>query len=261
MIKLSVLRNDEILVENEGKLEARLLFPGQFSMGDRILLQADAYPKFVWFSPEETLPAAWILLTGPYEYPLPKNEDEFSRFTPRSFSGEKHYLFAREAYPEEIGNYRDLAKNPADCHENRTAFPHTFANAETRGEAQFFATNATNGININFAHGHWPYASWGIDGRDDAEITVDFGRPVDLDKVVIYLRGDWPHDNWWEYITVSFSDGTKEVAHMKKTTDGQEVVVNLKGITWFKLSELIKSDDPSPYPSLTAVEAWGREVQ
>ena len=32
-----------------------------------------------------------------------------------------------------------------------------------------------------------------------------------------------------------------------------------KGITWVRLEELIKADDPSPFPALTQIEVYGTE--
>lgn len=57
--------------------------------------------------------------------------------------------------------------------------------------------NAIDGVTENRSHGEWPYASWGINRQDDAKIRLDFGRPVEVDTIVLYTRADFPHDNWW----------------------------------------------------------------
>ena len=72
------------------------------------------------------------------------------------------------------------------------------------GEAVFAARNAIDGVTANLSHGKWPYESWGINQQDDAQMTLDFGRPVDIDKIVLYTRADFPHDNWWESVTFTF---------------------------------------------------------
>lgn len=59
----------------------------------------------------------------------------------------------------------------------------------------FAARNAIDGVVANDSHGRWPYESWGINMQDDAELTLDFGRAVDFDRIVLYTRADFPHDN------------------------------------------------------------------
>lgn len=79
---------------------------------------------------------------------------------------------------------------------------------ETRGESVFAARNAIDGVCENRSHGEWPYESWGINMQDDAEMTVEFGQEVVTDRIVLYTRADFPHDNWWTQVTLTFSDGT-----------------------------------------------------
>ena len=103
-----------------------------------------------------------------------------------------HTLTARLATEEEILSYKNLALNVYDQHENSTSYPHAFANVETRGESVFAARNAINGNSVNYSHGKWPFESWGINQNPDAEMTVDFGRIVEIDKVVLTIRADFP---------------------------------------------------------------------
>lgn len=49
-------------------------------------------------------------------------------------------------------------------------------------EARFYTEAAyRDGVPANACHYPWPFQSWGIDQREDAEITVEFGRPADAD--------------------------------------------------------------------------------
>lgn len=98
---------------------------------------------------------------------------------------------------------------------------------------------------------------WDIYSRDDACITVEFGNEIVADKVVLYLRADFPHDNWWKQVKLVLSDGEELVCELKKTALGQEIPLNGKIITSLTLKELIKSDDPSPFPALTQIEVYG----
>jgi len=160
----------------------------------------------------------------------------------------------------EINAYKNLALNPFDQHEVSGVYPHASANVETRGEAVFAARNAIDGCICTLSHGEWPYESWGINRQDDAKITIDFGRKVDFDKIVLYTRADFPHDNWWVQGTFEFSDGTTQVVNMDKKVQEPHVFhICKKGIEWIKLGNLIKADDPSPFPALTQIEVYGTE--
>ena len=92
----------------------------------------------------------------------------------------------RTAEEYEVTAYRNLAKNVMDQHGDHGCYPHAYANVETRGESVFAARNAIDGVLANASHGAWPYESWGINMQDDAELTLEFGRPVDFDKIVLY---------------------------------------------------------------------------
>lgn len=89
-------------------------------------------------------------------------------------------------------------------------YPHVWANAETAGPVAplFAARNVIDSVLANEGHYPWPYQSWGIDQREDAELTVEFGRPVDMEELRLTTRADFPHDSWWVQAAVSFSDGT-----------------------------------------------------
>ena len=95
--------------------------------------------------------------------------------------------------------------------------------------------------------------------KDDAEITLDFGRPVDFDKILLYTRADFPHDNWWVKADITCSDGTGETVEMEKSVKPHVFLMERKNITWLKLSNLIKAEDPSPFPALTQIEVYGKD--
>ena len=185
-------------------------------------------------------------------------EEKKNAHNPKAFTGARHYLSLRPARSWELG-YRNLARNPADQHDVTGCYPHASANVETRGEAVFAARNAIDGTVAVSSHGRWPYASWGINMQDDAELTLDFGRPVDFDSIVLYTRADFPHDNWWEEGTFTFSDGSQERFTLEKSCEPHRLSIARKGITWLKLGSLIKADDPSPFPALTQIEVYGTD--
>ena len=124
----------------------------------------------------------------------------------------------------------------------------------------FAAKNAIDGVRANLSHGPWPYQSWGINRQDDATMRVDFGRNIRTDKVVLYTRADFPHDNWWVQVTLRFSDGSSQDFALEKSVRGHVLTFPEKEIQWIELCSLIKADDPSPFPALSQIEVYGRNV-
>ena len=74
-----------------------------------------------------------------------------------------------------------------------------------------------------------------------------------------YPHASFPHDNWWVKGTVEFSDGSSMVLDLEKTDGAQEFTFSEKKISWLVLKDLIKADDPSPFPALTQIEVFGTE--
>ena len=109
-----------------------------------------------------------------------------------------------------------------DQHGGENCFPHASANVETRGESVFAAMNAIDGVIAPESHGNWPYQSWGINRREDACWRLDFGRTVVTDRIVVHLRADFPHDNWWNQGKLTFSDGSELILHWEQGGHGQE---------------------------------------
>ncbi|MGN0427211.1 MAG: carbohydrate-binding protein [Agathobacter sp.] len=242
-----------------GEREVGLVYTNFYEEGDMIVLELAEKGAYVWVQVDESLGSSLLYMTGNMYFHIPFGDKRIS-YSPNAFSGSRHYMYARYTTETEIRQYRNLAVNVNDQHENDSCFPHASANVETRGEAVFAARNAIDGITENHAHGEWPYASWGINRREDACFRLDFGRSVLADKLVIYERADFPHDNWWKQITVAFSDGTEMVCELIKTDQGQEISFPEKKIEWLELKELIKSDEPSPFPALSQIQVFGTEL-
>ena len=59
-------------------------------------------------------------------------------------------------------------------------------------------------------------------------------------------------------MTFTFSDGTSETVELEKSVE-PHIRLERRGITWLTFGQLIKADDPSPFPALTQIEVYGRE--
>ena len=162
------------------------------------------------------------------------------------------------ALPFELEAYRDLARNPLDLHDCAGVYPHVHANAETRGESVFAARNVIDGCRANHGHGEWPYLSWGVDIAVDAKITLDFGRTVEVDRMGVCIRADFPHDSWWTQATLVLSDGTSQLLPLEKTDALQLIDVGQHSIRWARIENWVKYDEPAQFPALIAWEVYGR---
>lgn len=244
---------------SRGEDEVTLVISAEYQEGDRIVLETEAVNHYHFLQLDDALGESMVLVTGNVDYHIPFGEKRIS-YSPKCFMGGKHYLHARIADEKEITAYRNLAYNVNDAHGDTHMFPHATANVETRGEAVFAARNAIDGVVENRSHGEWPYESWGINMQDDAEMTIDFGHTVETEKIVLYTRSDFPHDNWWEQVTFEFSDGSSLDFKMEKSQKPHVCTFEKKQITWVKIGRLLKADDPSPFPALSQFQVWGNVV-
>lgn len=247
-----------VLAKAEEEQELNLVLNRIYQRGDYIILSDIKAPCYLMMQVDDALGEALIYVTeNEIQYTIPFDEKKVC-YSPKTFYGTLHVLTARYARQEEIISYRNLALNVMDQHEFKGYYPHASANVETRGESVFAAQNAIDGIKCNTSHGEWPYGSWGINQRKDATIKIDLGRVVEVDKLILYTRADFPHDSWWTQVTVTFSDGTSIKCPLEKTKEAQTLIVPKRKISWVMLSELIKAEDESPFPALTQIEIYGR---
>lgn len=272
MAKLSIAvlnGRGKTLCRAEGGDELVMVYQGRYQPGYKLVFTSDEIPGFYVIRVDAAMDEAYVYLTRerveyavPFDPENPLKADRIA-YHPGCFTGERHYITMRRARAQENENYRNLAKNGMDQYEDVGCYPHAHANVATSGPIAplYAARNAIDGMLANAVHYPWPYTSWGIDRREDAEITVEFGRPVDMEELRLTTRADFPHDSWWTQGTVSFSDGTSEVLELGKKTQPQSFLMRRRGITWLKLGRLIKADDPSPFPALTQIEVFGRNSQ
>ena len=249
----------EILAESTGEGRVELCYFQSYAEGDRIVLTSSEHPIHLFWQVDDVLGGSLCYLTRDMTYSVPFDEKK-RVYSPNAFSGEKHFLFAQTAEDWQIHNYRNLAVNVADQHRIEGCYPHADANVETRGESVFEAKNAIDGVCGNHCHGNWPYASWGINRDPNACMRLDFGRPVQIDRLGICLRADFPHDSYWTEGTVTFSDGTTEKLHFQKTDRIQYFTIVPRTVQWLTFDKLVKAEDESPFPALTQIEVYGKDI-
>ena len=257
MSRICVMRAGQVLGSVEAPGEAQLLFQGAYEEGDSLVFESD-WTHAVIRVDQCIAPARVYLPDKKMMFRLPLSGDNLAVYPPFAFQGEKHLIAIA---PDMSNEYRNLALNPADQRGETNAYPHATANVETRNESAFCARNVLDGVRAARGHGKWPYGSWGIGARTDAEITLSFGRPVKVDAMTLYLRADFPHDAWWEQGTVHLSDGAELTFPLKQLDGPQHVALGEHVVTWMKLDHLIKCDMPSAFPALRQWEVYGVDLE
>lgn len=254
-----VNKNNESLAFVKDTKEVNLVYDKEYQEGDKIIISVSKPEVHLHIQVDDALGDALVYVTNQeITYEIPFGTKRLS-MSPKIFTGNIHLLYVREANEKELANYRNLALNVMDQHGDTGCYPHASANVETRGESVFAAKNSIDGVRANHSHGNWPYESWGINMQDDALMKLEFGRKIIAEKIVLYTRSDFPHDNWWEKVTLTFSDGEKVEWSLEKSNKAHTLNLGEKSLEWLTFGELIKADDPSPFPALTQIEVYGRD--
>ncbi|SES03109.1 hypothetical protein SAMN05443377_13417 [Propionibacterium cyclohexanicum] len=261
MLTLTLRHDDGELVARHSAQDTFLALKSyEYVTGDVIELEVDEAPGLYWIQFDEALGERLVYLSEPIvRYEVILDATERRPYSPKIFSGVRHYLSARRASRADALTRRNLALNPYDRRGEVTIYPHASSNLGPAQDTAFRERNAIDGIIANDNHGSFPFQSWGTDRREDARFTLDFGRPVLIDELAFVLRGDYPHDSHWTALTVDFDDCSLDVP-LTAELGRQRFTINEITTTSLTLSGLVKNDDDSPFPALTQIEAYGHDV-
>ena len=135
-------------------------------------------------------------------------------------------------------------------------YPHASTNSVCRNNPVFGAQNVINGKTANRGHGG-RFPSWGPDKREDLWIQIDFGKTVEIDKIVLWIRADFPHDRHWHSAAIEFSDGGKEKIKIAKTREPQTFKFRKRKVTSVKFTELVQQK-PMGWCAFSEIQVWGQ---
>lgn len=230
----------------------------EFQPGDRLRISADSNTTHIAVKLDPVLGEVILCATkGLFEFAIPDPKKRV--YPPAAFAGSAHKISARPPAPAELDAYRNLARNPYDQHEATSLFPHATSTNEYHHLPQFEARCAIDGFADNRKHGMWPVQSWGPEKSGDMTWRLDFGRKVQLDKVVITLRADFPHDHVWTKGELVFDDGKKVFIEFQHTAEPQTFRLPRHLETSSIRLEKLKQDEPLGWCAITEFEAWGRD--
>ena len=241
--------------------EIKYTYEGVYEEGDRIVIQAPGV-EFLKIQLDVSMKEAVLYVpSGRLEYEIPFGRKK-AMYAEEAFAGTIHPISVCEASEEEAYGRRNLVLNPYDVQGQRKYFPHVSANFVTRGEECFFERNAIDGVCHNERHGNYPYHSWAGGAREDLKYTIEFGRDVQVEKLVFFLRADFPHDTYWKSVDVEFSDHAPVTAEFQETAAGQELILPEPVTTKIiRLNHFKQAVYPLSWAALSQIEVYGNYVK
>ncbi len=236
----------------------RLEFSRVCEPGDRVIVEAGVAHAAIAF--DAAVGEVDLFSTnGVFESAMPTASEAGGALPPDAWAGAMRRIAVRPLLVGDVDRYRNLARNPFDARGEASFFPHAVASTECRGEAVFAARNAIDGFRDNGGHGRWPYQSWGPERGGDEWWEVDFGRAVTVDKIVVVLRADFPHDGAWKKVRVVCKNGPSRVFELAATAEPQVLKFDHPVRTpAVRLTEL-EPADPARWCAASEIEVWGRD--
>ena len=232
-----------------------LTFDREYKKGDLIRVTG---PKHMVIRLDENIPETIVYAPkGSIEYPVPAPRERAGHPS-KSFSGSRHTVTARAASATEISKHRNVALNPFDLTGSTTCFPHASTSSSYKDMPAYVARNVIDGMSKNTRHSGWPYQSWGPHRREDLWLKVDFGRPVEIDKMVLVIRADFPHDRHWHSAVLEFSDGSREAIKIEKKGKPQTFTFKKRTASWMRFTKLVQAK-PLGWCAFVEVEVWGKD--
>ena len=240
-------------------------FIGEYEDGDKFRIDL-VDTEFVKIKLDPTLAESILYLPdGSFEFLVPRDYELDCCYHPEAFRGDDHRIVVSEPDDAECYGERLISLNSHDRHLVPKYFPHAHANFVTREDPCFFERNAIDGVLDNSNHGKFPYHSWGGGLREDLEYEVRFGCDVEVSRVVIFIRADFPHDTYWKELDVEFSDGTSVHANLVGTAEGQAVELPEPKLTsYVKLTGLKQQrleDGSLSFAALSQLEIYGKYIK
>ena len=257
-MKISLYNRDCQLLFSETGEKIHTCFCHEYEEGDYLVLMADP-GNFVRIKIDPAIETAVVYVKEDcLIYKIPFGEAR-ECYPPGAFQG-KYHIYEMETVSCERET-RDLSTNPLDVLGETGFYPHCTANVETRDEAVFAARNTIDGYHETNCHGIWPFTSWGDNEDPNAEITIHFGRKIAAEEIEIFLRSDYPHDNYWKSVQLCFDDGSVRDLALEKTGNGQKFSLDGVETESITMRKLIKCEKlSSPFPSLTYWRVMGKEI-
>lgn len=261
-LSISYVSGGSVVGSATGTGLVELVLSKSIAAGDKITVTLPEGATHLYFCLTSRMTEALIYVpNGVFEYTLPANLDKIFPSTLRSFAYPQ--MYARIPTAEEIAQETNLAANAYDLSTTGTVttFPHATATdtySTLSANPEFQPRNAIDGFANNRGHGTYPVQSWGPNQGVSAEFKIDFGRNVKVNRYVVTIRGDFPHDGGFTDAEAVFSDGTVQPIILETTKDQQEFTLPEPVETTSFVLRL--TGEAGKWSSITEVEVYGSDV-
>ncbi len=239
-------------------------YEGVYEPGDKWRLEL-TYCEFVKMRLDSTMAESIVYIPdGTFEFLIPFDYERNCCYGQEAFSGDSHRVTVSEPTEAEIYEERLISLNSHDRHNVPKYFPHAVANFVTREDPCFFERNAIDGVSDNLGHGPYPFHSWGGGLREDLEFEVHFGMEVEVNRVLIHLRADFPHDTYWKEVDLEFSDGSKVHVDLEGTAEGQNVEFEPRKTEFVRMTGLKQqrlADGSLSFAALSQFSIYGKYIK
>ncbi len=265
-VEFTTAKKKEYKATGEGMVILNV--PTKYSAKDKLVVTLPAGEKYLALSISSRVGESIIYCpTGTFTYTFPNLQKLFpNTMDPNSgIDYTNNTVTARLVTEAELAKVHNLALNSFDLKDSKNAFPHAASNNLNNDSDEWAARNAIDGFTANEGHGEYPYQSWGPNDNVKATdyFSIDFGREVTVNELVVVIRADFPHDSYFTGCTVTFSDGTSRYINL--TNSELEQVIDLGGVTTtsIKLSNFTveKAGATTGFAALTEVKCMGTEVK
>ena len=252
-------------INNETKFSAKgetveTCYNGEYREGDRFSVSCDS--EFLFVRLDGTLKESLVYLPHKrFDFYIPFGQKRIAGYDKDAFGGDEHALALREATEEEIYSYRIISQNSHAQRGVKNVYPYAHANIVTRDDPCFFERNAIDGVCQNDGHGNYPYHSWAGGAREDLDFYLEFGHEIETDKIVVFLRADFPHDTYWKSVDIEFSDKSTVHAEFEGTADGQEINFEKRKTTYVRLKNFRQVSYPLSWAALSQIEVYGNYIK
>ena len=261
MIELNIFDKDSNLLFSQKGDRIDCIYNAAYNEGDKLVIKKTDTEFLALKLDEYLLESIIFIPLSTFEFEIPFGALR-NGYDEKAFSGDSHRIIVYE--PDDNVKYgtRNISLNSHDKRGQKRYFPHAYANFVTREDVAFFERNAIDGICENEGHGIYPFHSWAGGAREDLEYYIDFGTEVEVEKIVFFLRADFPHDTFWKNIDVEFSDGSIYTAEFEGTKDGQELILPEKVVTKsVHLTNFKQVSFPLSWAALSQIEVYGQYIK
>ena len=122
-LSLKVLnREGRTICVSRGEDYVSLVCTAEYQEGDMIILESSVKNIHVQWQADDAMGPAFCFITDNVLFKIPFGEKRIS-YSPKAFSGNRHYLYARVAREDEVSAYRNLALNVNDQHGDTRCYP------------------------------------------------------------------------------------------------------------------------------------------